>query len=215
MGRKAAVSSEEILKRRAEPVQDRSSRTLDRILEAAAELLAEVGFERLSTNMICKRAGVTPPALYRYFPNKYSVLRELGERLMHAQNSVFNDWLMQGADPADPEGSIVHLMTNTAAVTREQTAGAWIMRTLHAHPLLVEVRLASHDAVARALTAWAVENGGTLERSEIHRLMRLTVEAGYAIIEMLFDETGLDEEAVISEAAAMLAGNFRRVLSGE
>ena len=30
----------------------------------------EVGIERLSTNLVCERAGLTPPALYRYYPNK-------------------------------------------------------------------------------------------------------------------------------------------------
>ena len=51
-------------------------------------MLEEVGFERLSTNMICKRAGLTPPALYRYFPNKYAVLKELGERRFQREAEV-------------------------------------------------------------------------------------------------------------------------------
>jgi AcrR family transcriptional regulator len=52
--------------------------TFEYLLRTAGQLLGEVGFEGLSTNLICKRAGMTPPALYRYFPNKYAVLQELG-----------------------------------------------------------------------------------------------------------------------------------------
>ena len=61
------------------PRQGRAQETFERILAITADLLSEVGIERLSTNLICERAGLTPPALYRYFPNKYAVLHALGE----------------------------------------------------------------------------------------------------------------------------------------
>src|SRR6185436_13400848 len=74
------------------PRQGRAHETYERILGVAAELLGEVGVERLSTNLVCERAGLTPPALYRYFPNKYALLHELGERLMAVQNRLLEDW---------------------------------------------------------------------------------------------------------------------------
>ena len=51
-------------------------------LEGGEHDVSDVGIERLSTNLVCERAGLTPPALYRYFPNKYALLSELGQRLM-------------------------------------------------------------------------------------------------------------------------------------
>ena len=74
------------------PQQQRAIRTYEAILSATGELLCEVGLERVSTNNIAERAGVTVPALYRYFPNKYAVLNALGARLMDAQNEVFARW---------------------------------------------------------------------------------------------------------------------------
>ena len=55
------------LAERRPPQQDRARQTRERLLDVAGELLAEVGIERISTNMIAARAGLTPPALYRYF----------------------------------------------------------------------------------------------------------------------------------------------------
>src|SRR5690349_9289821 len=75
------------------PAQQRSTETFERILEVAARTLADVGIDRLSTNLICQRAGLTPPALYRYFPNKYAVLHELGRRLMLRQNELIPRWI--------------------------------------------------------------------------------------------------------------------------
>ena len=44
------------------PRQERAKRTYEAILNAAAELLVEVGVERISTNLIAERAGITVPA---------------------------------------------------------------------------------------------------------------------------------------------------------
>ena len=60
------------------PQQERAVQTRDHLLDVAGELLGEVGFENISTNMICARAGMTPPALYRYFRDKHAVLETLG-----------------------------------------------------------------------------------------------------------------------------------------
>ena len=62
---------------RSQPKQERAQVTYDLLLDVAGQLLAEVGFERISTNMICARAGLTPPALYRYFKDKYAVIEAL------------------------------------------------------------------------------------------------------------------------------------------
>ncbi|HTY98902.1 MAG TPA: hypothetical protein VMB75_03660, partial [Rhodocyclaceae bacterium] len=42
------------------PAQQRATETYEHILEVTALLLGEVGVERLSTNLICERAGLTP-----------------------------------------------------------------------------------------------------------------------------------------------------------
>ncbi|WP_439599219.1 TetR/AcrR family transcriptional regulator [Falsiroseomonas sp.] len=44
------------------------------ILAAALEALAEVGFEALSIADVARRAGTTPPAIYRRFANKPKLL---------------------------------------------------------------------------------------------------------------------------------------------
>lgn len=52
----------------------------------------EVGIDRISTNMICTRAVLTPPSLYGYFDDKYAVIEALGERPMARQNAALEDW---------------------------------------------------------------------------------------------------------------------------
>jgi AcrR family transcriptional regulator len=53
---------------------------VEAILEAAAQILVERGFDGASTNLIARRAGVSIGSLYQYFPNKESLVAALIER---------------------------------------------------------------------------------------------------------------------------------------
>lgn len=74
----AAVSSR--LNPRKKPSQPRSSRTVDAILEGAARILEQRGFEGYTTNDIAARAGVSIGSLYQYFPTRDAVTVALIER---------------------------------------------------------------------------------------------------------------------------------------
>jgi len=65
------------------PLQQRSQASMDRILDAAASLLAERGFGEVSVAQIADRAGVSVGSFYSRFPDKESVLRTLEERMRH------------------------------------------------------------------------------------------------------------------------------------
>lgn len=198
--------------RRGAPHQKRSRETVELILSAAAELLEDVGFENLSTNMICKQANLTPPALYRYFPNKYAVLKELGERLMARQNALLQDWKFGDDDLDQMDSQIAALLAETIRVTRETPAGGWIMRSLHATPILSDVRRQSHRQVSQALSKKALDNWPYLDPARVALANRLGVEMGYALVEMIFDEPDLDQTQLVHSTAAMLAHNLRAVL---
>src|SRR3954466_7298327 len=69
-------------------VQERRQRNReemqDGILAVAREIMREQGVAALSMNEIARRVGITPPALYNYFPSKlalYDALYRLGIRI--------------------------------------------------------------------------------------------------------------------------------------
>ena len=199
-------------RRRGAPHQKRSQQTVDLILATAADLLEESGFENLSTNAICRRAGLTPPALYRYFPNKYAVLKELGEQLMAQQNHVVIrlDWSLSDLDTLQQQ--MADLLARTIDVTRQTPAGVWILRALHATPALSDVRLNSHRDIADLLTRQVLREWPDIDPMKARQSLRLGVELGYAMIEMVFDEPGLDEGDLIETTAELLTQNLRRLI---
>ena len=69
------------IKRRI-PRQARASKTVDAILEAAAQILEVGGLAAFTTNSVAERAGVSIGTLYQYFADKNALLRALAEREM-------------------------------------------------------------------------------------------------------------------------------------
>jgi len=73
-------SSNETIKPRREPSQDRSRARVNRILDAAAELLVEGGLRHVTTHRVAERAAVNVASIYQFYPNKYALLAALGQR---------------------------------------------------------------------------------------------------------------------------------------
>jgi AcrR family transcriptional regulator len=175
------------------PRQERAKRTYERILVAAAELLIEVGVERISTNIIAERAGITVPALYRYFPNKYAVLHAMGATLMDRQNAVVLDWFEKNVD-------------------EHQLAGLQIMQSLRAVAPLQEVRLSSNRLVAEQFAVvlgeifdWEIDGALIMQA-------RLSVEMGYAAVELALEDSTLPAGDALVEGAKMIQAYWKEVL---
>lgn len=193
---------------KTQPAQRRAAATFERILEVAARTLADVGIDRLSTNLVCERAGLSPPALYRYFPNKYALLHELGRRLMERQNELIPHWITAEVlvgPRAGLEKALQGLLLDTYRVTRETTAGVWITRALRAVPALAAVRLESHSTVAQAQVTLLEGAYPGVPLEELRLVSRVSVELIYAAVELLFDESPLGAQAVSQLVATMVA----------
>ena len=196
------------------PEQKRSQETYERILHVTAGLLADVGVERLSTNLVCQQAGLAPTALYRYFPNKYALLHELGVRLMNAQNVLVEQCLTRQAltEPATHlQPAMVALFLATHRVTMDTRGGVWIMRALRAVPALQDVRIRSHQTVTAEMHQGLMGLYPDANAQALHTTVRMSVELVYAMVEMLFDDASLEVERVAQTTAHMVYDMFDRV----
>lgn len=61
-------------------MQARSRERVERILDAAAQLLIEDGYNAVKTNLIAKRAGVSIGSVYQFFPNRFAIFNALATR---------------------------------------------------------------------------------------------------------------------------------------
>lgn len=189
---------------RRKPRQKRAQQTIELILTTSTELLEEVGFDKLTTNLICERANLTPPALYRYFPNKYSILAALGQQLMTLQNNAIFEQL-ENFDSNLEDIDVIAVMEKQLEITKEFQGASWVMRALYATPSLAEIRIKSHDAMADFLVA-LLQTKFPDHSTETHqRRALIIVEFCYGLIEMLIDRPDLDSNAAFRDAAVMIA----------
>tara|TARA_B110000503_G_scaffold10172_4_gene13741 strand:- start:6359 stop:7021 length:663 start_codon:yes stop_codon:yes gene_type:complete len=189
------------------PQQERAKRTYEAILTAAGELLVEVGVERISTNLVAVRAGITVPALYRYFPNKYAVLNALGVALMDKQNEIFQQWFDHYLALGDLQlllDNVYEVLKRTLDMTRDQVGGLEVVQALRAVAPLKEVRLASHRLVAGQLAGLVGELLGRPVDARINTQTRLTIDAGYAIVEIALEDDSLSTETLLREGSRMM-----------
>ncbi|OBH10004.1 TetR family transcriptional regulator [Mycobacterium sp. E3247] len=85
---------------------------VERILDAAQEVLIGHGYDGASTNRIAAAAGVSPGSLYQYFPNKDAIVAAVIDRYSDALAASVASTLAQSLDRPAPE----HVRDSVAAL---------------------------------------------------------------------------------------------------
>lgn len=94
------VKSERPKETRRVPTQDRSRARVARIVDAATEVFAEVGFEAATTEAIAERAGTSIGSLYQFFPNKKALFEAIWRRYLDDVRLLFERLLSDAASRA-------------------------------------------------------------------------------------------------------------------
>ena len=92
---------------RKSPAQERSRRTVARILDAAARILIADGYAAASTNAIAAEAGLSPGSVYQYFPNKDAIVVATIERMTDAMaDDLIATMRFPGPGDRDPRQAV-------------------------------------------------------------------------------------------------------------
>ena len=75
---------------RQKPQQSRSQRRVELILDAAAGVLIERGYEGTTLKEVADRAGIKQTSIYRYWPNKQQIVRDLVDGFIAAQDAALS-----------------------------------------------------------------------------------------------------------------------------
>ncbi|OAG67141.1 TetR family transcriptional regulator [Xanthomonas floridensis] len=105
------------------PRQSRAAYTVAMLLEAVACLLESEGTERLSTNRVAQRAGVSIGSLYQYFPSKDALIVALCQR----ERGAFLTEAQAAQQATDGRGALVQLIS---AAVRQQLHRPTLARLL-------------------------------------------------------------------------------------
>jgi AcrR family transcriptional regulator len=99
---------------RRQPQQKRSQQRVEKILQAAAEVFVEVGYEAATTHVIAAKAETAIGSLYQFFPDKLAIFHALEARHME-QVTAIHAKLMQSADEQKSLSEFIERVVNTYA----------------------------------------------------------------------------------------------------
>lgn len=184
---------------RNEPVQARSTARLATLLDSAAAVIDEIGYERLTTAMVAERAGASIGTVYRYFPDRIAVLQSLAARNSERLMGRLGTELVGGRHESAAD-AVLALMTVTAELFRNEPGyrSLRVGDVLDLLPPLTEAT--ANAAVADVVADAVVSNYGAIDTPE----MRLTVGTAVEVIEGLvaraFARNSAGDAALLAEA---------------
>lgn len=153
---------------RRKPRREQSRESVDAILATAAVLLDEVGIEGFNTNLLAERAGVRVRTVYRYFPNKYSVIFALTESLSVQWDSWMSSFYRGIADPRMDWRQALRLQRLEWISKARKVPGAIsVLQAINATPELGELHGKIFDDMAEKVAAALSARGLRLPRSRL------------------------------------------------
>ena len=107
---------------RHRPVQARSQARVELLLDVAAAVFEEVGYDSATTNLVAARAGVPVGTLYRWFPDKAALAEALTDRYLSGLMDLYQH-LAAEISPEERIGDFLHrVISQLVDATREQRA---------------------------------------------------------------------------------------------
>lgn len=194
---------------RNEPVQARSAARLEALLDAAATVVEELGYERLTTAMVAERAGASIGTVYRYFPDRIAVLQALGsrnlDRVLGRINAEFADerhdtWLSALTAGFD----IFVDAFRTEIGFRSIRAGDVIDLRPAASPTTFNSRIA--DEMLRILS----ERFDVADTAEAHFAFETAIEVTDALVARAFARDATGDERFLEQARTVVRGILER-----
>ena len=174
------------LGRRCEPAQQRARDTVERILDAAAVLLDEVGIDGFNTNLLAEQAGVRVRTVYRYFPNKWAVVVALAERYATWEREIVEAALVSELERSDWRAALGRVIDRYVAAVEAAPGFLAVRRAARAAPELRAVDDRAADGLAAELSVLLAAAGVALPASRRTTIARAMIEAAISVLDLAY-----------------------------
>jgi len=191
---------------RRAPRQTRAVKTVERILAATGALLDELGFDRLTTNLVADRAGVNIASLYSYFPNKYALLHSLATRLADRQVAHIEDYIRRGGAGVPWRQASDGIIDAMLAASLKEPGFAALQHALMAVPDLRAGYRQSNEGLVDALDRFLRRYGVELPRDRVRIIQMSLGETSAIMFDLAVSNGPRVDHAVIDELKRMHRG---------
>ncbi|HXH80391.1 TetR/AcrR family transcriptional regulator [Nocardioides sp.] len=197
---------------RAEPLQERSRATVERILAAADAEIGEVGLARTSTRRIAQRAGVSVGATYRFFADKEAIAVALSERYLDAALTAYGAVLDEVSGPEDLPVAINTLVRN-AALLQQAHPGYYRLTEERLPDLVASPAHVAREGIVDLLSTAMIRTGAVspeIPEALVRTRIELCVETVRHALAHADSKDSTDRDLLIEELSHMLTAYLTR-----
>lgn len=186
---------------------------MERMLDACADLLDEIGYEALSTTRIAERAGVAIGSVYQFFPDKRAIAQAVTRR--HVERFIsrvgrrflseeYRDWW-------DAVDAIID-----EYVEMHRTVPGF--RSLHFGDVvdlnLLDAVSDNNTVIAGRLRGLLLQEYGLADSEELDLAILVAVEAGDAVLKLAFRRDPRGAPEIVAEAKRLVRSYLTRQFAG-
>ena len=136
---------------------------------------------------LAERAGLTVPAVYRYFPNKLAVVSTLAERVIDEWNRWLAEYEEAAVGTQDPVALWVDYIDVYVRRLRALKGGVAVRRAMAASPPLRDLDREDSEAIARRLAPLLRRHDRALSLARARDAARVLIESAVALTDVVFD----------------------------
>jgi AcrR family transcriptional regulator len=189
---------------RRTPVQERSNDTVQQIFAATSALLGKMPLEQITTSRIAAEAGVSIGGLYRFFPDKQSIVDAIAVRAVDEFRTSL-ECRLEATGPMDPRQFMDLVIDAYVAFLDARPDFRTIALGRHISATTRESHVAA-DVGPAALVKSFIGGLGIPESSDLDLKIRIATETGDRLIGFAYSQpTAEARSRVIAEMKQLLA----------
>ena len=186
------------------PIQERSKRRYEAILDAAAVVFADRGFETATMEDIAAGADSAIGSLYQFFPDKRAVFQALAERCLDRTRSAFEALSTSGPARVAWPDAIDAMIDGFAALHRSDPSFRAVLMNLQMYGLYAERDTALHRFIVTQVAGKLGELASGLPAAERQLVATMIVTTIATMLFVSHRAQPAAARAILAETKVML-----------
>ncbi|MGW2231173.1 TetR family transcriptional regulator [Streptomyces formicae] len=185
------------------PVQKRSAERFERLLDACAQLLDEVGYAAVTTKEVARRADVPIGTLYQFFSDREGLIGALAVRNLESFLARVEGRL-EREKPEDVPGIVEVTIDEFVTMRRTITGFGVVDFGAVGQDHVLDPSLDNNTAVAGRLRSLTASLTGVQDDAELEITIRVALECADSVLQLAFRTDPQGDARLIAECKRVL-----------
>jgi AcrR family transcriptional regulator len=194
--------------------QERGRRRIEQVLDVAAAVFADVGYEAATTNSIASAADMSPGSLYQFFPNKEAIAEALAARYVDGLQATHDVALVPDVATLSLDELIDRTVDPLLAFHLANPGAHALLAGADLSPRLAARTQQLHAAMLDRIEAIVAARSATLRPKERQRVALVSVQIFKGLQPLVLAATPRQRPALVRELKAALRGYLSALDSG-